>query len=185
VTDRLYIVSIRIEDKRTVIIRVAPAGHCPSRPPQRRAVECINRRPILRRDRDVHRLFQLPLSADPEIGLAAAAETGSGLSSLLRSCLYDQCVAKRRQCTSEIIWDNGHDKKSLGRWSPMPCTTCGAEMILINVVQEHAMAMRGFEHHSLPRRATLGLPEAWSGERHSDYARASGPTYCASFNSAG
>jgi hypothetical protein len=30
----------------------------------------------------------------------------------------------------------------------MPCTTCGAEMILINVVQEHAMAMRGFEHHS-------------------------------------
>src|SRR5262249_54965262 len=57
----------------------------------------ITPRPILRCNRDVHRLFQLSLSADPEIGLAAAAETGGRLSSLLRGCLHDQCVAKRRQ----------------------------------------------------------------------------------------
>jgi hypothetical protein len=41
--------------------------------------------------------FQLPFAADPEIGFAAAAETGGWLSGLLSGHLHDQSVAERRQ----------------------------------------------------------------------------------------
>jgi hypothetical protein len=48
-------------------------------------------------------------------------------------------------------WDGGTmSSRSIGNCNPrvMLCMACGAEMILMNVVQDDTMAVPGFEHHT-------------------------------------
>src|SRR6266849_2397925 len=102
VTDCLDVVPIGIEHESTVVIRMVVRAKArgaivlsPCR--ERRTVERIDRRPILREDRDVHRLVQLTFAADPQVRFATAAETGGRLLALRSGHLHNQRVAKRRQ----------------------------------------------------------------------------------------
>lgn len=101
-TDRLDIVSIGIEYKSTVIIRMivhAKAGSSvvPPTRSERGAVERIHRRPIFCDDRDMHWLLQPTFAPNPKVGFAAAAKASGWLPGLLSRRLHDQRIAKRRQ----------------------------------------------------------------------------------------
>jgi hypothetical protein len=87
VADRFDVVAVGIEHERAVVVGVVlrtqprravvlPAGG------QCCAVEGIDAGAILGGDRDVQRLVQLAFAADPEVGLAAAAEARGGIPAL-------------------------------------------------------------------------------------------------------
>ncbi len=52
----------------------------------------------------------------------------------------------------------------------MRCMACGAEMLLMNVVQDDTMAVAGFEHH------TLMCSACYDVERRLVFARPVGPS---------
>src|SRR5215470_7483613 len=92
-TDCFDVVPIGIEHKSTVVIRVivrakARKAIVLAARRKRRTVERIDRQPVFRNDRDVQRLVQLAVAADPKVRLAAAAETGGWLLALRRAYLH-------------------------------------------------------------------------------------------------
>src|SRR5687768_7699127 len=66
---------------------------------QGRPVKRVDTGPIPGGDRDMERLLQLAFAANPEIRLAAGAETGSWKSALVLvgADLHDQDIAERRE----------------------------------------------------------------------------------------
>src|SRR3954451_13281073 len=104
VANRLDVVAVRVEHEGAVIGRVImrPNAGRPVVAParrDRRLVELVHRGAVLCQDRDMHRLVQRALAADPEIRLAVGAEAGGRIvSGLLLRDLHDQAVAERGQC---------------------------------------------------------------------------------------
>ena len=75
----LDVVSIGVEHKSTVIVRMVVRAQSRgaivrAARGERRAVELIHRCPILRHDRNVQGLVQLPFAADPKIEFAIGTE---------------------------------------------------------------------------------------------------------------
>src|SRR6185437_16351471 len=101
---RLDVVAIGIEHEGAVVVRMilwtqtrraivaGAGGEC-------RAIKGVDGTAVIGGDRNVQRRLEPAFAADPEIGLALLAESGSGASavSMVRPYLHDQRVAERRQ----------------------------------------------------------------------------------------
>src|SRR5690349_4749636 len=100
--NRLDVVAVGVEHERPIIIRMI------MRPQARRAivlaaggdrcaVERIDCRAVIRRNRDMYDALEAAFAADPEVRLAVATEADCGASALRLGKLHDQAVAERGQ----------------------------------------------------------------------------------------